>query len=285
MPEYCGKNMKFWRKHLEQVIDKELKELITEYRPVEKSLVERAFTNFKAMVIRDWQAQWDWTDKPKEIIDKFYGPTGEQVVRAVLSQSEPKIVHVPTEANDPIEIRFPHDLELWELVRTKIKKVHIEIKTTPPGKNYQCLTINKRRWENQVKKHGRPDYVIAAKLKGERIGIPQELRALRTPLDREGLQQCLEWLESWIENYKNTYDAEIVGWIYGYETEKELYDSETCQDWHPCEQDPCYWCYLADRPPLKYMNIFWKKFMLKEIPKPKTELHQKQLFESLKNHL
>jgi hypothetical protein len=208
----------------------------TLYEPVEKSLIERAYTEFKSVAETDRQHGFGFG----KISDRFSGFIGQQVIEACLSQSKPPILHVASKGNDPIEIRFPHDFGLETL---QGKRVKVEAKTAIQPDRY--LIITKSMWNNLVQKHGRPDFLVVVYLKGERIQSP--------------FPERLEGLQKWVENYHEQYDAEIIGWLEGDKVE-HLNDSEQARegDWHPCRKAPCYWC---DFKHIQPMDKFWAKFL------------------------
>lgn len=230
-----------------QLVSNLLKDSRNPYRPIEQSLLERALTAVKKVAKVDRDLGLEWTGEPYELISKFCGFIGEQVVKACLTQWKPVILSAINEPNDPIEIRLPHDIELETV---KGKRVKVEIKTIPP--TYKHLTINKRSWSNQAMKHGTPDYVIAVLLKGQKIRIHGS----------ENLDSALESLEKWVESYQNQLSAEMMGWLEG-STVERLNDSEKMERlglWTPCKKRPSWHCEL-DSDWLKPMNEFWRMFI------------------------
>ena len=241
-----------WPKQMYQLFKKSLLEPATVYEPVEKSLIERAFTNLKSVAK---------TDKELGIkiglVSSFYGFIGEQVVQSSLGQVGK--LTLPSHPNDPIHIRFPHDVAVETLRR---KRINLEVKTTPPG--YVCMTVNVDSWNKHVDKHGTPHMVIAVKMEGEKIRMPWLLKTLT---------EKLTWFADWVENYHDQLDAEIVGWMPGAEVKYlDVADGE-----FPCFRDPCRWCYLNDKR-LRPMNTFWNRIvdvqaLLKRLD---VEMHRKR---------
>jgi hypothetical protein len=249
-----------------------LKEPKTLYEPAEKALLERALAGFKPMAVRDFKADLEYTKQTQMLIGRFYGVLGQEIMNATLSQVE--VLNIHSECGDPLEIRLQHDLKM-ETVDGK--RVKVEIKTSPPNERARCMIVEKEAWKTLLKKHGKPDFVVAVKLKLRAeaadpfvgpIGVKDLIETL------EMLNAKLKWLDQTVEVYNNEFNAEIAGWVEGASIEN-LNDSESDTEqhrWHPCPYSPCYWVNLTDSR-LKPMQEFWSKFL-------KTVKVQVPLFET-----